>query len=66
MGIPRLFVWWEKDQCSLGPYWGAKLSKDELIGHKVSGRGGEVVVSVDGERVHLSGKVVTILSGKLS
>jgi len=52
--------------CSLGPYWGAKLSKDELIGHQVSGRGGEVTVSLDGERVRLSGKAVTTLSGELS
>ena len=50
--------------CSLGPYWGAKLSKDELIGHQMSDRGGEVVVSLDGKRVRLSGKAVTTMSGE--
>ena len=50
---------------SLGPYWGAKLDEDELIGHQVSGRDGAVVVSVDGERVRLSGRAMTGLSGEL-
>jgi len=50
---------------SLGPYWGAKLDADEPIGHQVSGRGGEVVVPVDGERVRLSGRAMTGLSGEL-
>ena len=50
---------------SLGPYRGAKLAQDQLIGHQVSGRGGEEVVSVDGERVRLSGRAVTTLRGEL-
>ena len=52
--------------CSLGPYWAAKLHKKELVGHQLSGRGGEVRVAVDGHRVRLSGKAVTVLRGELS
>ena len=52
--------------CSLGPYWATKLHKNELVGHQLSGRGGEVRVAVDGHRVRLSGKAVTILRGELS
>ena len=52
--------------CSLGPYWATKLHKNELVGHQLSGRGGEVRVAVDGHRVRLSGKAVTVLRGELS
>ena len=52
--------------CSLGPYWATKLHKNELVGHQLSGRGGEVRVAVDGHRVSLSGKAVTVLRGELS
>ncbi len=52
--------------CSLGPYWATKLHKNELVGHQLSGRGGEVRVAVYGHRVRLSGKAVTVLRGELS
>ena len=52
--------------CSLGPYWATKLHKNELVGHQLSGRGGEVRVAVDGHRVRISGKAVTVLRGELS
>ena len=51
--------------CSLGPYWATKLHKNELVGHQLSGRGGEVRVAVDGRRVRLSGMATTVLRGEL-
>jgi PhzF family phenazine biosynthesis protein len=51
--------------CALGPYWGAKLGKEELIGYQASPRGGVVRVRLAGDRVKLGGKAVTVLRGKL-
>lgn len=52
--------------CCLGPYWGSKLGKDELVGHQASARGGVVRVRLDGERVRLGGKAVLVFRGELA
>jgi PhzF family phenazine biosynthesis protein len=55
--------------CSLGPWWQAKLGKDELMGFQCSARGGTVRVRVGGntgaDRVRLGGRAVTVLRGEL-
>jgi predicted PhzF superfamily epimerase YddE/YHI9 len=51
--------------CILSPYWSAKLQKNELTGEQVSQRGGIVRTRLDGDRVHLAGQAVTVLSGEL-
>jgi PhzF family phenazine biosynthesis protein len=51
--------------CALGPHWGARLRKNELIGYQASPRGGSVVVRLHGDRVRLGGKAVTMLRGEL-
>ncbi|MDD4138497.1 MAG: PhzF family phenazine biosynthesis protein [Methanoregula sp.] len=51
--------------CSLGPYWGAKLNKTELVGFQCSARGGSVRVRLAGDRVILEGHAVHVFSGKL-
>lgn len=51
--------------CCLGPYWGEKLGKTELVGHQRSRRGGVVRVRMDGPRVALIGRAVTVLRGEL-
>ncbi len=51
--------------CALGPYWSAKLNKNELTGFQASVRGGVVRVRVAGERVLMSGNAVTVLRGEL-
>lgn len=51
--------------CCLGPYWGKKLGKSELAGHQRSRRGGIVRVRLDGPRVLLIGRAVTVLRGEL-
>jgi PhzF family phenazine biosynthesis protein len=52
-------------QSALGPYWQAKLGKDELLGYQASARGGVVRVRPRGERVRIAGQAVTTLRGEL-
>lgn len=52
--------------CCLGPYWGQKLGKGELVGHQRSRRGGVVRVRMASERVFLIGRAVTVLRGEWS
>jgi PhzF family phenazine biosynthesis protein len=51
--------------CCLGPYWAKRLGRRELVGHQVSCRGGIVRVRIDGSRVTLIGRAVTVLRGEL-
>ncbi|HTS74732.1 MAG TPA: PhzF family phenazine biosynthesis protein [Bryobacteraceae bacterium] len=50
---------------ALGPYWGAKLGKTEMTGYQASARGGVVRVRLNGERIILGGKAVTIMQATL-
>jgi PhzF family phenazine biosynthesis protein len=52
--------------CALGPYWAAKLGRNDLVGFQASARGGRVKVSVRGDRVVLGGTAVTVLRGDLA
>ncbi len=52
--------------CCLGPFWGKRFGKRELVGYQASERGGTVRVRMAEERVHLGGQAVTILRGELS
>ncbi len=52
--------------CALGPYWGGRLGKSEVTGVQVSARGGTVAVTVNGDRVTLTGNAVTVLCGELT
>lgn len=52
--------------CCLGPFWGRRLGKDDLVGYQASGRGGVVRVRLEGERVHLFGQAVTVMKGELT
>jgi PhzF family phenazine biosynthesis protein len=51
--------------CCLGPFWQARLGKDELVGFQASARGGIVRVRPLGERVILGGRAVTVLRGEI-
>jgi PhzF family phenazine biosynthesis protein len=51
--------------CCLGPYWREKLGRSALTGRQVSRRGGVVKVRVEGTRVALIGRAVTVLRGEL-
>ena len=52
--------------CCLGPYWGAELGKDELVGYQASARGGAVRVELADERVLLGGRAVTVFKAELT
>lgn len=51
--------------CSLAPYWAARLGRTRLSGWQASSRGGAVDVELNGNRVQLSGKAITVWRGKL-
>ena len=52
--------------CALGPFWGARLGKTEMLGYQASPRGGVVRVRLEGERVLLGGQAVTVFRGELA
>ena len=51
--------------CCLGPYWQAKLGRDEFRAYQASARGGEVGVRVANDRVFLLGEAVTVIRGEI-
>ena len=51
--------------CALAPYWAGRLGRPTLTARQVSKRGGTLEVTVDGDRVRLTGHAVTVLSGEL-
>ena len=51
--------------CALGPYWSARLGRTELVGYQASARGGVVRVAVEGDRVRLGGRAMTMLRGAI-
>jgi len=50
---------------ALAPYWSRRLGRDSLTGLQTSARTGLVGTTVHGDRVHLTGRAVTILDGTL-
>jgi len=52
--------------CTLAPYWAQRLGRPELTGYQASARGGTIRVRVEGDRVLLAGRAVTVFSGQLS
>jgi PhzF family phenazine biosynthesis protein len=51
--------------CCLGPFWGAKLGKNELRAYQASARGGELHLRLGEDRVYLRGQAVTVLRGEI-
>jgi PhzF family phenazine biosynthesis protein len=51
--------------CALAPFWSARLGRMELVGWQASARGGRVRTHVDGDRVALGGRAVTVWRGEL-
>ncbi len=51
--------------CVLTPYWSSKLNRKKLNAYQASERGGKLTVTLEGERVLISGKAVTVLTGSL-
>jgi predicted PhzF superfamily epimerase YddE/YHI9 len=51
--------------CSLAPYWADRLGKTCFVAWQASARGGELHVTLAGDRVRLSGHAVTVFTGEL-
>lgn len=52
--------------CCLGPYWGNRLAKEELTAYQASKRGGTLKLTINGDRVFIGGKAVTIFCAEFS
>ena len=52
--------------CCLGPFWGNRLGKSELIARQLSSRGGVVQMTLKDNRVILAGEAITIFKGELA
>jgi PhzF family phenazine biosynthesis protein len=50
----------------LAPWWSAKLGKTNFFARQLSARGGAMHLRLDGDRLFLTGKAVTITRGTLS
>src|SRR4029078_8456331 len=51
--------------CSLAPYRAGVMRKTRFLAWQASARGGELHVSLQGDRVRLAGHAVTVLKGEL-
>ena len=51
--------------CALAPFWSSRLGRNELVGWQASARGGIVRTRLDGDRVALGGRAVTVWKGEL-
>jgi PhzF family phenazine biosynthesis protein len=52
--------------CTLAPYWAARLGKPQLRARQVSRRGGEITCALAGDRVHIGGKARLVITGTLT
>jgi PhzF family phenazine biosynthesis protein len=52
--------------CCLAPFWSERLKKNEFNAYQASPRGGMLRVRLDGDRVKLAGRAVTVLRGELT
>jgi PhzF family phenazine biosynthesis protein len=64
VGIPEDPVTGSAHSC-LGPYWGKKLGKTEMLAYQASARGGVLRLRLEGERVILAGQAVTVLKATM-
>jgi PhzF family phenazine biosynthesis protein len=51
--------------CALAPFWSDRLGKHDFLAYQASKRGGVLKVTLQGDRVLLSGQAVTVLRGEL-
>jgi PhzF family phenazine biosynthesis protein len=51
--------------CALGTYWEDRLGKSSFTAYQASRRGGYLRVRVEGDRVFLGGKAITVVRGEL-
>ena len=49
----------------LTPYWADRLGRDQFTAYQASRRGGHLTCRLDGDRVILGGKCVTVMEGAM-
>jgi predicted PhzF superfamily epimerase YddE/YHI9 len=52
--------------CTLVPYWAARLGKSDLVAKQLSLRGGDLRCALRGDRVLIAGRAVEYLRGEIS
>lgn len=52
--------------CTLVPYWAARLGKDCLVAKQLSARGGDLRCALMGDRVAIAGHAVEYLHGEIN
>jgi len=52
--------------CALAPFWAERTGKQSMLARQASKRGGVLRVTVQGDRVLISGQAVTVLTASLS
>ncbi len=52
--------------CVLTPYWSQRLGKTSMTAYQASVRGGVLRVRLDGDRVRIAGRAVTVIRGELA
>ena len=52
--------------CMLIPYWAERLGRSDMVAQQLSARGGELFCRDLGERVEMSGRAATYLTGEIS
>ena len=52
--------------CCLTPYWSRKLGRTQFVARQLSARGGTLQLRLEGDRVRLKGKAVTVVRGELT
>ncbi len=51
--------------CMLAPFWAERCGRADLVGEQVSARGGRMGMRLNGDRVVLTGRAVTVLVAQL-
>ncbi len=51
--------------CTLAPLWAVRLGRTRLSAHQLSPRGGAIDCTLEGDRVHLAGRVTPYLEGMI-
>ena len=52
------------NHCALAPFWGARLGKTRLRACQASARGGELLLTLAGERVEMTGRALILSRGE--
>lgn len=52
--------------CTLVPYWAARLGKTDLVAKQLSARGGDLRCALRGNRVLIAGRTVEYLRGEIA